>query len=141
MRRSLARVAVTATLTLGFTALAEEAESAQLETLNLPGASAGCYVDTPAFDVATPDSCFATLNRSSTVAIFSVLGLDQSSGRYSIQYLNNTCETVSYTTSEGWVCKRTIYPYSDITQWVQVTDTQTGASATFSATARYEYNW
>lgn len=74
MRRLVAGVAVTASLTLGFTARAEEAQSLQPQTLNLSSAVAGCYVDTPAFDVASSGYCFAVLDAASTTALAMAAG-------------------------------------------------------------------
>ncbi len=129
MRLSLAGVAATVALTLSPVAHAD-----------LSSAQAGCYIDTPAFDVLRPNSCF-TVGRTRTTALFGVLGLDQSGGRYTVQYLDGTCTSIFYTTQEGWVCSRPISVWQTITQRVRVIDNQTGfVSPILSATATYESN-
>ncbi|QSQ24331.1 hypothetical protein JY651_05030 [Pyxidicoccus parkwayensis] len=113
------------------------AELAQLA--GIESARAACYIDTTSWDAATPDYCSAIVwwQRQAT-AVFSVIGLDQASGRYQITYLDNKCSRVWYTTQEGWLCSRTIGPFRDYTQRVQVTDLQTGQSVILSAIAQYE---
>jgi hypothetical protein len=138
MKRLLTGVAIAAVMTFSHATQAEEKSQDPMQLLDLSSAAAGCYVDTPAWDVATADSCEAFSSASSTTAVFSVLGLDQSSGRYTIQYLDNTCASIFYTTNEGLVCTRPIGSYQSISQRVQVTDTVTGQSRIMSATAYYE---
>jgi hypothetical protein len=120
--------------------LAEEQIQVPMQPMSLSTAAAGCYVDTPAWDVATPNWCETISSATRTTAVFSVLGLDQSSGHYIVQYLDNTCASIFYTVNEGLVCTRSIRPYQYVTQRVQVTDTVTGQSRIMSATARYERN-
>ncbi|EAU69965.1 hypothetical protein [Stigmatella aurantiaca] len=140
MKRMLTGAAITATMVFSLPSQAEEQSQDPMQTLNLFSAVAGCYVDTPAWDVATPGQCEAISNASQTTAVFSVLGIDQSSGRYAIQYLDNTCASIFYTVNEGLVCTRTIRAYQFVSQRVQITDTVTGQSYIQSATAHYEKN-
>jgi hypothetical protein len=141
MKRMLTGAVITVAMMFSLPSQAVEKSQEPMQTLNLSSAEAGCYVDTPAWDVATPGFCEGYSSASQTTAVFSVLGIDQSSGRYLIQYLDNTCSSVFYTVNEGWVCTRTIRPYRLVSQRVQVTDTATGQSVILRATAYYEnYN-
>ncbi len=129
--------------TLAAPALAhEDATGTQAELVQLAGlesARAACYIDTTAWDVATPDYCSAIVWwQPKATAVFSVVGIDQSSGRYQLTYLDNKCSRVWYTTQEGWLCSRSIGPFRDHLQRVQVTDLQTGQSVILSAIANYE---
>ncbi|MFP2924406.1 hypothetical protein ACLESO_04150 [Pyxidicoccus sp. 3LG] len=101
--------------------------------------SAGCYVDTFAFDTPTRDFCYAYIHGAhSSTAVFAVLDIDQTTGRDSIEYLDNTCNDVFYTLDEGLVCLRTLWANTSIAQRVRVTDTYTGSSVILSATAYFE---
>jgi hypothetical protein len=138
MKSLLTGVVIAAVMTFSQASQAEVKSQDPMQPLDLSSAAAGCYVDTPAWDVATPDWCEGISTASTTTAVFSVLGLDQSSGRYTIQYLDNTCANIFYTLNEGLVCTRPIRRYQQISQRVQVTDTVTGQSRIMSATAYYE---
>jgi len=79
--------------TLAAPALAhEDVTGTQAEWVQLAGlesARAACYSDTTAWDVATPDYCSAIVWwQSKATAVFSVVGIDQSSGRYQLTYLD-----------------------------------------------------
>ncbi len=129
--------------TIATPALAHEDATGTQEGLvqvaGLESARAACYIDTSAWDVATPYYCSAIVWwQPKATAVFSVVGIDQSAGRYQITYLDNKCARVWYTTQEGWVCSRSIGPFRDYPQRVQVTDLQTGQSVILSATANYE---
>ena len=100
---------------------------------------AGCYVDSPALDTARPNFCEGVGTSRTGTAVFEVMGIDQSTGRYTIQYLDGTCASVFYTRNEGWVCFRSVGNRHSITQRVSVTDTSTGVTQIPSATASYEY--
>jgi hypothetical protein len=137
MKRMLTGTMIAAVMMFSRASWAEEQTQEPMQRMDLSTAAAGCYVDTPAWDVATPNWCESTSGASKTTVVFSVLGIDQSSGRYTIQYLDNTCASIHYTVSEGLVCSRPIRHFQYVTQRVQVTDTTTGQSRIMSATASY----
>lgn len=141
MKRMLTGTMIAAVMMFSHPSRAEEQSQGPMQPMDLSSAAAGCYVDTPAWDVATPDWCETISSASQTTVVFSVLGIDQSSGRYTIQYLDNTCASINHTVSEGWICLRPIRPYQYVTQRVQVTDTATGQSRIMSATAYYTQNF
>lgn len=141
MKRMLTGTMTAAVMMFSRPSLAGEQSQGLMQLMDLSTAAAGCYVDTPAWDVATPSWCETVSSASKTTAVFSVLGIDQSSGRYSVQYLDNTCTSIFYTVNEGLVCTRPIRPHQYVTQRVQVTDTVTGQSRIMSATAYYEQNF
>ena len=106
---------------------------------SLQSARAACYIDTPAWDVATPDYCTTVVwGASKALAVYSVVGINQASGQYRITYLGNTCTQTWSTTQEGLLCSRTTGPFRDFTQRVQVTDLYTGQSVTLQATSNWE---
>ncbi|WP_163989875.1 hypothetical protein [Pyxidicoccus caerfyrddinensis] len=45
----------------------------------------------------------------SGTAVFGVLGLDQTSGRYNVIWLDGTCDSTYYTVQEGSICIRDIH--------------------------------
>jgi hypothetical protein len=130
-------------VTLAIPALAyEEAADKPGDLVQIAGLSsarAACYIDTTAWDVATPDYCSTVVwGAYKALAVFSVIGIDQASGRYQITYLGNTCTQIWSTTQEGLLCSRSIGPFRDFTQRVQVTDLYTGQSVTLQAVANWE---
>ncbi|WP_251359312.1 hypothetical protein [Kangiella sp. TOML190] len=118
-------------------ASATELQSSQSSN-NLSAATGACYIDTPRFDRLRPNKCYGiTSPGGQSIATFGVLGLDQSSGQFTVQYLGGTCDTILYTTQEGLVCNRVIYAGQNLTQRAKVTDNTTGQSKTVTATAIY----
>lgn len=111
----------------------------QQSSNNLDNAEAGCYVDTPAWDTPTAGRCGASGTAPSSTVAFVVLGVNQdlSQSQFTVEYLDNTCDSVNYYSQEGWVCQRTINPLQILTQRVKVTDNYTGQSKTMTARARY----
>jgi len=137
MKHGIAGVVAVAALSWSLVAQAEEASAAQ--GLSVSGAQAGCYVDTSGFDVLSAGSCFGMGPRSGQ-AVFGVLGIDQSGGRYTVQWLDGTCSYIGYSAQEGSYCVRNI-SWGMTTQRVRVIDTWTGiVSPILSATAEYETN-
>lgn len=110
------------------------------QTESLSTANAGCYIDTPAYDHATPLRCFALLNKSSATAVFEILGIDWAANpnRYTVSY--SSCEQRYNTTNEGPACLHTVHAYQSFTEHATVTDTWTGNTKTTQAVATYEYN-
>ncbi|NMO19659.1 hypothetical protein HPC49_19795 [Pyxidicoccus fallax] len=71
-------------------------------------------------------------------AVFVVMGLDQTGGRYTVQWLDGTCNYIGYSVQEGSYCTRNIY-WGVTQQRVQVIDNWTGAvSPILTAYAEYE---
>ncbi|RKG67641.1 hypothetical protein D7V80_15340 [Corallococcus sp. CA054B] len=142
MRRLLAGVSAVAAMSLSSVAWAEESRPSAPEGLQSLGASdavAACYVDTFAWDVLSGGSCFAMGSPFATTVVFGVLGIDQSGGRYVVQFLDGTCESNGYTLDEGNICLRTIGRNQTVSQRVQVYDTWTAEwSGILTAYASYE---
>jgi hypothetical protein len=129
MKSSLAGVAAVAAVLSAPAAFAQSVSSAE----------AGCYVDTSAFDSLSAGGCFGMGSWSGT-AVFGVLGLDQTGGRYNVIWLDGTCNYIGYSVQEGSYCRRNI-SWGTTTQRVQVVDTWTGTvSPILYATAEYESN-
>ncbi|MBD3667923.1 MAG: hypothetical protein HUJ16_08190 [Kangiella sp.] len=135
----LTRIASVSALTLGLSVSAMANTYSVQSSSNLGDAAAACYIDTPAWDEATANRCgTSTLAISGdSTAVFSVIGINQSSGQFSIQYLDNTCDSIMNTSQEGKVCLRAISPGEKLKQRVQVTDNNTGQSVVLYALANY----
>lgn len=135
----LTRIASVSALTLGLSVSAMANNYSIQSSSNLNDATAACYIDTPAWDEATANRCGTSTYAISgdSTAVFSVIGINQSSGQFSVQYLDNTCDSVMNTSQEGKVCLRAIGPGEKIKQRVKVTDNYSGQSVTLYATATY----
>lgn len=137
MKPSLAGIAAVAAVMSSLVVHAEESSGNQ--GLNVSSAQAACYVDSSAFDQLQAEGCFG-MGPFSGTAVFGVVGLDQSGGRYNVTWLDGTCNWIGYTVQEGSICVRSIY-WGVTTQRVQVIDTWTGTvSPILYATAEYETN-
>ncbi|HEY9031261.1 MAG TPA: hypothetical protein VIM93_07860 [Kangiella sp.] len=135
----LTRIASASALTLGLSVSAMANTYSVQSSSNLGDAAAACYIDTTGWDEARADRCFGstfTINGDST-AVFSVIGVNQSSSQFNVEYLDNTCDSIMNTTQEGKVCLRAIGPGQKLTQRVRVTDNYTGQSVVLDAVANY----
>lgn len=141
MRRLFLGAAVAA-MSLSSAAWANEPRPAPAEGVQGLGAAdavAACYVDTPAWDYLSAGSCMAMGSDSWRYVTFGVLGIDQSGGRYVIQFLDGTCFAAGYSSDEGYTCLQTVSHYQTVTQRMQVYDTWTGQwSGILTAYASYE---
>ncbi|WP_375760781.1 hypothetical protein [Corallococcus exercitus] len=140
MRRLLAGFSAVAAMSLSSAVWAEESRPPEgIQALGAGDAVAACYVDTSAWEVLMPGSCFSMASPYTTQVVFGVQGIDQSGGRYVVQFLDGTCESTGYTLDEGNICLRTIRHYQTLSQRVQVYDTWTGQwSGILTAEASYE---
>ncbi|MBN8226738.1 hypothetical protein JYK02_04365 [Corallococcus macrosporus] len=140
MRRLLAGVSAVAAMSLSSAVWASESRAPEgIQSLGAGDAVAACYVDTPAWEYLQPGSCFSMGSAYTTQVVFGVQGIDQSGGRYVVQFLDGTCQSTGYTLDEGNICLRTISRYQTLSQRVQVYDTWTGQwSGVLTAYASYE---
>ena len=122
-----------ALIALPFASTAMAQEPIQIQSLG--SATAACYVDTPAYDITTPNYCSSDITTATTTTVFSVLGIDQNSGQYTITYLDGTCDSISEFVQVGLACFRTIRRNQSLTQRVRVTDNYNSSSVILSATA------
>ncbi|NOK16557.1 hypothetical protein [Corallococcus carmarthensis] len=143
MRRLFLGVAAVAAMSLSSAAWAGEPRPAPaqgIQSLGAGDAVPACYVDTPAWDYLSAGSCMALGTDGWRYVTFGVLGIDQSGGRYVIQFLDGTCSSPGYSSDEGYTCLQTVYLNQMVTQRMQVYDTWTGQwSGILTAYASYEY--
>lgn len=136
----LTRIASVTALTLGFSVSAIANNYSVQSASNLGDATGACYLDTTGWDTPSANRCFGSnfsVGGGSTTVVFSVLGINQSSGQFGVQYLDGTCDTVMNTVQEGKVCLRTINPGQKLKQRVRVTDNYTGESVILHTSANY----
>ncbi|MBN9683675.1 MULTISPECIES: hypothetical protein [unclassified Corallococcus] len=141
MRRLFAGVSAVAALSLSSAAWAADTLPAPegIQSLGASDAVAACYVDTFAWDYLSAGSCGALGSDSWRYVTFGVLGIDQSGGRYVIQFLDGTCSYAGYSPDEGYTCLQTISHYQTVSQRMQVYDTWTDQwSGILTAYASYE---
>ncbi|NTX01716.1 MULTISPECIES: hypothetical protein [unclassified Myxococcus] len=137
MHRSLAGVAVAAAMSLSSAVLAEEPRASEPQGLNVSSAMPACFVDTPNWDYLSAYACSASGSAYSTIVSWGVLGIDQTGGRYTIQFLDS-CYGHGYYQDTGYSCMTVINKYDTLTQRIRVYDNLTGQwSATLTATASY----
>lgn len=106
---------------------------------NVSSAMPACYVDTWAWDYLSAYGCAASASPYSTIATFGVLGIDQSGGRYVIEFLDGTCEQEGPGGTDGYICNRTISHGQSISQRMRVYDTWTSQwSGILTAHASYD---
>lgn len=137
--RKIAALASLPLLTLGFSSASSANDYSVQSASNLNDATAACYIDTPAWDVPSENRCFTSnfAVSGSSVAIFSVLGVNQTSGQFTVQYLDGTCDSIINTVQEGKVCQRSINSGQKLKQRVRVTDNYSGQSVVLHASASY----
>ena len=127
MRRLLPGVAVAVAMSLSSTAQAD-----------VLSAMPACYVDTWGWDYLTAYGCTANASPSTTIVTFGVLGIDQSGGRYIIEFLDGTCDQVGNGGHDGYICNRIIYHGQTFSQRMRVYDTWTNQwSSILPASASY----
>ncbi|MFY1828033.1 hypothetical protein ACN47A_19080 [Myxococcus fulvus] len=135
MHRSLAGVAVAAAMSLASAALAEEPQA-----LNVSSAMPACFVDTANWDYLSAYGCTANDSPPSTVVSWGVLGIDQTTGRYTLQFLD-ACYGHGDYQDTGYSCMSVIQKYQTLTMRSRVYDHWTGQwSGTLTAEASYYGN-
>ena len=120
MHHSLAGIAVAAAMSLSSAAFAEEPQS-----LSVSNAMPACYVDTWQYDYLTAYACTANDSPPSTVVAWAVLGLDQTTDRYIIEF-HDSCYGHGYSQELGWSCFSTISKYQTLAMRMRVYDNWTG---------------
>ncbi|MCP3170220.1 hypothetical protein [Myxococcus qinghaiensis] len=140
MHRSLAGVAVAAAMSLSSAALAEESHTPEPQGLNVSNAMPACYVDTWNWDYLSAYACSAYGSDPTSIVTWGVLGLDQTTDRYIIQFLD-PCYAHGYSPAEGWSCLSVIAKYQTLSQRIRVYDNWTGQwSGTLTVQASYYGN-